>query len=57
MEPRISERANYLAMRNLLAGLREEMTLKNGEQPTVATMKEIRKQAAKLVELALQRKQ
>jgi hypothetical protein len=57
LEPRISERANYLAMRNLLAGLRTEMTLKDGEQPTVATMKEIRKQAAKLVELALQRKQ
>jgi len=57
LEPRISERANYLAMRNLLAGLREEMTIKDGEQPTVATMKEIRQQAAKLVELALQRKQ
>ena len=57
LEPRISERANYLAMRNLLAGLREEMTLKDGEPPSVATMKEIRKQAAKLVELALQRKQ
>jgi hypothetical protein len=57
LEPRISERANYLAMRNLLAGLREEMALKEGEQPTVQGMKEIRKQAAKLVELALQRKQ
>ncbi len=57
LEPRISERANYLAMRNLLAGLREEMALKDGEQPTVKGMKEIRKQAAKLVELALQRKQ
>ncbi len=57
LEPRISERANYLAMRNLLAGLREEMTLKDGEQPTVAIMQEIRKQASKLVELALKRKQ
>ena len=57
LEPRISERANYLAMRDLLAGLREEMTLKDGDQPSVATMKEIRKQAAKLVELALRRKQ
>ena len=57
LEPRISERANYLAMRNLLAGLREEMTLKDGERPTEKGMKEIRKQAAKLVELALQRKQ
>ena len=57
LEPRISERVNYLAMRNLLAGLREEMTLKDGEQPTVKGMKEIRQQAAKLVALALQRKQ
>jgi len=57
LEPRISERPNYLAMRNLLAGLRTEMVLKEGEQPTVESMKEIRKQAARLVELALRRKQ
>lgn len=56
LEPRISERPNYLAMRNLLAGMRTEMTLEEGEEPTKETMKEIRKQAAKLVELALQRK-
>ncbi len=56
LEPRISERPNYLAMRNLLAGMRTEMTLKEGEEPTKETMKEIRKQAAKLAELALQRK-
>jgi hypothetical protein len=57
LEPRISERPNYLAMRNLLAGLRTEMVLKDGEQPSVESMKEIRKQAAQLVELALRRKQ
>jgi hypothetical protein len=57
LEPRISERPNYLAMRDLLAGLRTEMVLKEGQEPTVNMMKEIRKQAAKLVELALQRKQ
>ena len=57
LEPRISERPNYLEMRNLLAGLRTEMVLKDGEQPTVESMKEIRKQAAQLVELALRRKQ
>ena len=57
LEPRISERPNYLAMRDLLAGLRTEMVLKEGEVPTPEMMKEIRKQAAKLVELALQRKQ
>jgi hypothetical protein len=57
LEPRISERPNYLAMRDVLAGLRTEMVLKEGDEPTVEMMKEIRKQAAKLVELALQRKQ
>jgi len=57
LEPRISERSNYLAMRDLLAGLRTEMTLKDGEAPTPEMMAEIRTQAAKLVELALQRNQ
>jgi hypothetical protein len=57
LEPRISERPNYLAMRDLLAGLRAEMVLKDGEEPTPQMMKEIREQAAKLVGLALQRKQ
>lgn len=56
LEPRISERPNYLAMRDLLAGLRSEMVLKDGEEPTKESMKELRQQAAKLVELALQRK-
>lgn len=55
LEPRISERPNYLAMRDLLAGLRTEMVLEDGKQPTPEMMAEIRKQAAKLVELALQR--
>ncbi len=55
LEPRISERPNYLAMRDVLAGLRTEMTLEEGKQPTQELMAEIRKQAAKLVELALQR--
>jgi hypothetical protein len=57
LEPRISERPNYLAMRDLLAGLRTEMVLEDGEQPKPEMMADIRKQAAKLVELALQRKQ
>jgi hypothetical protein len=55
LEPRISERPNYMAMRDILAGLRTEMVLKEGEEPTPALMADIRKQAAKLVELALQR--
>ena len=57
LEPRISERPNYLAMRNLLAGLRAEMVLNDGEDPAPEIMKEIRGQAAKLVALALERKQ
>ena len=57
LEPRISERPNYVEMRNVLSGLRTEMTLKEGEAPTLATMKEIREQAANLVKLALQRNQ
>jgi hypothetical protein len=56
LEPRISERPNYLAMRDLLAGLRAEMVLNDGQDPKPETMKEIREQAAKLVQLALQRK-
>lgn len=57
LEPKISERPNYLAMRDLLAGLRTEMTLPDGEDPKAEMMAEIRKQAEKLVTLALQRQQ
>ena len=57
LEPRISERPNYVAMRDLLAGLREEMTLQEGKEPTKETMKEIRTKAAELVGLALKRQQ
>ncbi len=57
LEPRISERPNYVAMRDLLAGLRTEMTLEAGKEPTPEMMKEIRKIAAQLVELALKRQQ
>ena len=57
LEPKISERPNYLAMRDLLAGLRTEMTVPDGEEPKPEMMAEIRKQAEKLVTLALQRQQ
>lgn len=57
LEPRISERPNYVAMRDLLAGLRTEMTLEDGKNPTPEMMKEIRKIAAQLVELALKRQE
>lgn len=56
LEPKIAERPNYLKMRDLLAGLRTEMVVKDGEEPTPEMMKEIREQSAKLVELALERK-
>ena len=57
LEPRISERPNYLAMRDILSGLRNEMVIPEGEEPTPEKVKEIREQAAKLVELALQRQE
>ncbi len=57
LEPRISERPNYLAMRDILSGLRNEMVIPEGKEATPAQIAEIRKQAAKLVELALQRQQ
>jgi hypothetical protein len=44
-------------MRDLLAGLRTEMTLQEGQAPTPEMMREIRQIAAQLVNLALQRKQ
>lgn len=57
LEPRISERPNYLEMRDLLSGLRHEMVIDPGTEPTQEEISEIRRQAAKLVELALQRQQ
>ena len=57
LEPRISERDNYRKMRDLLAGLRAEMVLKDGEDPAPEMMKEIREKAAELAKLALERKQ
>jgi hypothetical protein len=55
LEPRISERPNYLAMRDVLSGLRSEMTLGENGVPTAEKVTVIRKQAEKLVELALER--
>ncbi len=55
LEPRISERPNYREMREILSGLRLEMALEEGEEPTPEKMKEIREQSAKLVKLALTR--
>ena len=55
LEPRISERPNYTEMRDILSGLRNEMVIEQGKDPTNAQISEIRKQASKLAELALQR--
>jgi hypothetical protein len=55
LEPRISERPNYLEMRDVLSGLRNEM-VPDGD-PTPEKVKEVRAQAARLVELALQRQE
>jgi len=55
LEPRIAERENYRAMRDLLAGMRTEMTIEEGKEPTPEQIKDIREQAAKLVQLALTR--
>jgi hypothetical protein len=57
LEPRISERPNFLAMRDIFAGLRTEMTMEDGQAPTKERVEEIHKQAAKLVELAHQRQE
>lgn len=57
LEPRIAERPSYIEMRDLLAGMRTEMTLEKDTPPTLDQIKDIRKQALKLNELALQREE
>jgi hypothetical protein len=55
LEPKISARPNYLAIRDLLEGLSKKMNLENDNEPTPESMKEIRKISTQLVELALKR--
>jgi hypothetical protein len=57
LEPRISERPNYLRIRDLLAGLRNEMAIADGTEPTKELIGELHAKARELSELALQRKQ
>ena len=57
LEPRISDRPNYLAIHEQLEGLCTKMTLENGKEPTTETMKDLRKISSQLVELALKRQQ
>ena len=56
LEPKISERPSYIKMRNLLAGMRSEMVLKDGEDPTPEKIADIKDKAKELADLALQRK-
>lgn len=53
--PSISERANFLEMRDILAGLRHEMVIDEGKEPTKEQIAEIRGKARELAELSLQR--
>jgi len=57
LEPKISARPNYLAIRDLLQGLGKKMNLENGQEPTPESLKEIRRISTQLVELALKRQQ
>lgn len=57
LEPRISQRPNYVAMRELLEGLSKKMNLDNDQEPTLESMKEIRKISTQLMEFALKRQQ
>jgi hypothetical protein len=56
LPPKISDRPNYKKMRDLLAGMRNEMVIKEGEDPTPAQIAEIKDKAKELATLALQRK-
>lgn len=57
LEPKISARPNYAAMRELLEDLSKKMNLEIGQEPTPESIKEIRRISARLVELALTRQQ
>jgi hypothetical protein len=57
LEPSISERPNFLEMRDILSGMRHEMLVEEGQKPTKEQLSDIFKQAKKLANLALQRRQ
>jgi hypothetical protein len=57
LEPRISERPNYLEMRDVLSGLRNEMVKPEEGEVDLARVKTIREGSEKLVKLALQRQE
>lgn len=55
LEPGISERTNFLAMRDILSGMRSEMVIEEDKQPTKEQVAEIRAKAKELADLALKR--
>lgn len=57
LDRKISERANFLEMRDILSGMRHEMVVDEGEKPTKEQVADIRKQAKRLADLSLQRRQ
>lgn len=57
LEPRIAERPTYIEMRNLLAGMRSEMLLQEGEAPTKERIADIKEHAGQLAKLALTREE
>jgi hypothetical protein len=57
LEPRISERPSFVQIRELLATLRNEMTLQPGEGVSEEQVAEIYRISANLVKLALERQQ
>ncbi len=56
LDPRISERPDLKAIRDIMIDLRKKMTLAEGASPDEATVKEIAAAARKLATLALTRK-
>ena len=56
LEPRISERPNFVSMQEILSNLRTEMVV-DGNPVTQERMASIHAEATKLVDLALQRQQ
>ena len=55
LEPRISQKPTFIAIREICSGLKVTMTLGPDEEPSEARVKEITAQAKKLAELALTR--
>ncbi|MEP4078687.1 hypothetical protein [Haloferula sp.] len=55
LEPRIAERQTYIDMQTVLSGMRTEMLIEEGKEPTAEKVSEIHKQAKRLVELSLTR--